>query len=86
MSDLGVPIHFAAIEDADGVEYVQVRLCTARRATCGIYHFNASYTYVSNGAHIDMEQDGITAIRYVESFDTLRSIRPDHWLLPENKE
>lgn len=85
MTDLARPIFFAEVSsDQDADKYIQVSLCVRKHRGEAEYHFLNSYTYVVNGAHIDRVQDGIIAIHYVDTFDRLREIAPDHWLLPEN--
>jgi hypothetical protein len=82
---LPIPLYFARYIGDDGrSEYAQVRLCVSRHRGLYIDHFNRSYTY-TNGIHIDVQQDGILGIEYVDTYSKLRSISPSHHLLPENR-
>lgn len=87
--DLGSPLHFVEIDaftESGETFFEQVRPCTRRHRGEFFDHFRSSYTYVFNGAHVDMKGDAIVRIHYVESFNYLRHCDPQHPLLPENKE
>lgn len=86
-ADIATPIFIAEFIDPmdESTNYAQVRLCTKRHRGEWFDHFNSSYTYISNGAHIDMTWDCIVKVHYVETYDRLRSMLPDHHLLPENR-
>lgn len=79
--DLPVPIFVAEFIDNDVTEHVQVKMCNRRHRGESIDHFNASFTYISNGAHIDMRMDNIVKVHYVGTKDKLKTMLPEHHLV-----